>query len=183
MGLAEQRFKFTIDNYYKLLEIGILTKEDRVELIEGEIYLMPPITPRHASVRIRLTNLLLRLVLDSIVSVPSPIRVSEMTELQPDLSVLQFRQDYYKFAHPLPHEVLLIIEAAGATLPQNRSVKVPYYARAGIPESWLIDVENGLIEQYTDPTPDGYRHITVLRRDDTLTSKLLPLTVSVNDIL
>ena len=118
-----------------MAEAGILTADDRVELLDGEIVEKTPIGSRHAAAVDRLTNALTRTLADrAIVRVQNPIRLSERSELQPDLALLRPRPDFYEHAHPGPADVVLVIEVAETSGDVDRLVKVPLYARAGIPE-------------------------------------------------
>lgn len=140
-------------------ESGILTEDDRVELIEGEILDMRPIGAAHASLVLRLTRMLIRLVGDSAsVAVQNPIDVDVHSQPQPDVALLQPRADDYASRLPRPSDVLLVLEVADSALVYDREVKLPLYGRAGIPEAWLIDVSGpGGMEIHRRPTSRGYR--------------------------
>lgn len=136
---------------------GILNEDDRVELIEGEIVKMAPIGSRHAAVVERVGDLLQEAVGGrAMVRRQNPIQLGPLSELQPDVAVVRGRADYYAAAHPGPGDVLLIVEVADASLASDRNIKLPLYARAGIPEVWLIDLENEVVEVYRGATADGF---------------------------
>lgn len=141
MALRHVNYRFTVDDYNRMAETGILKEDARVELIEGEIKMMSPIGSRHASTVDRSDRALKRLLGDSyIVRVQGPILLDDYSEPQLDLAVLHFRDDFYAGGHPTPADVLLVIEVADSTLQEDRKVKMPLYARAGIPEAWLVDL-------------------------------------------
>src|SRR5437870_5978990 len=128
---------FNVAEYYRMAEAGILTEEDHVELIDGEIVAMSPVGSRHAACVKRLNRILGRRVGDLVVvGVQDPIGLDDYSEPEPDISLLRPRADFYSEAHPIPSDVLMIIEVADSSDLYDREVKVPLYARAGIPETW-----------------------------------------------
>lgn len=152
-----QRHRLTLDEFLRMGEAGILGEDARVELIEGDLIDMAPIGSRHAAVVGRLTHLLVQAAGDrAIVWVQNPISIDEHSMPQPDIALLKPRADSYSSAHPRPEEVLLIIEVAETTLAYDVKVKLPLYARAGIPEFWVIDIEHARITRYSDPRNDAY---------------------------
>jgi Uma2 family endonuclease len=167
------RRRFTVHDYHRMGEAGILHEDDRVELIEGEIVEMAAIGTRHFTCVNGLTRLLVRGVGDAaIVSVQNPVRLDEHTEPQPDLAVLQTRD--YRESLPRPEDVLLLIEVSDTTLSYDRNVKLPLYARAGIPEVWIVDLAGETVEHYTGPSGDSYRHVERVRRGEEIRSAALP---------
>ena len=175
MAVNLDRRLFTAAEYERMAEAGILTEDDRVELIEGEIVNMPPIGSHHSGRTNRLNTLLNRQVGSGIiVSVQNPIRLTEHSEPQPDLALLRFRADYYTESHPTPADVLLVVEIAETSLDYDRRVKVPQYARALIPEVWIVDVRGGAIEQYADPGAGAYRAVRRLGRGEEIISVAVP---------
>jgi hypothetical protein len=168
--------RFTAKDFHRMAEAGILREDDRVELLQGEIVDMPPIGPGHASGVKRLLNGLLPLQLEGkvILSVQDPIHLGEHSEPQPDLALLTPRPDFYAQGHPTPQEVLLVVEVMESSAGYDREVKVPLYARVGIPETWLVDVERGLIEVYRNPSAEGYREVHTRRRGECLSPVAFP---------
>jgi Uma2 family endonuclease len=164
---------FTVHDYHRMGEAGILHEDDRVELIEGEIVETAAIGTRHFTCVNQLTRLLVRGVGDAaIVSVQNPVRLNEYSEPQPDLTVLRVRD--YRESLPMPEDVLLLIEISDTTLSYDRGVKLPLYARAGIREVWIVDLQGEIIERHTDPSGSGYRRVERARRGEALA----PLTFS-----
>jgi len=167
------RRRFTVHDYHRMGEAGILHEDDRVELIEGEIVEMAAIGTRHFTCVNQLNRLLVRGVGDAaIVSVQNPVRLDEHTEPQPDLTVLRVRD--YRESLPMPEDVLLLIEVSDTTLAYDRGVKLPLYARAGIREVWIVDLVGEVIERHTDPSADGYRGFNKVRRGGKIESAVLP---------
>jgi Uma2 family endonuclease len=184
MAVSVARRVFTVSEYERMGEAGILGEEDRVELIEGVIITMSPIGGRHAACVRRLNRLLERAVGETaIVSVQNPIRLNEYSEPQPDLALLRPRADFY-LKHPTPDAVLLIIKVAETSLAYDRDAKIPLYARAGIPEAWLVDLAGETVWQYSHPGNGAYQEIRQLRRGQAITSSALPsLTLNLEQIL
>ena len=134
MSAQIERRYFTVSEYDRMIEAGILTKDDRVELIEGEIIKMAPINSRHAACVNRLNRLLNRKAGKvAIVSVQNPIHLGEYSEPEPDLALLRPRDDFYAQSHPKPKDMLLAVEVADSSAAKDRNLKVPLFARAGIP--------------------------------------------------
>jgi Uma2 family endonuclease len=186
MAVAVKHHRFTVDQYHRMIEAGILTKDDRVELIEGEIVEVAPIGTRHASTVDRITRLLVTRLGDrAIVRVQGPILLPiEVSEPQPDVAVLRPRADFYRAAHPQPDDVLLVIEVADTTVEPDRRWKLPLYARAGLREAWLADVNAERLELYDEPGPAGYRRPRVLARGEAIAARAFPdLTLDVADLL
>jgi Uma2 family endonuclease len=185
MGTAQQRRLFTADEYYRLADVGILSRDERVELLDGDIVEMTPIGIRHAACVDRLNALVQRFVNGrAIVRVQSPIRLDPHSEPQPDLSILKARADFYASGHPTPADVLLVIEVAHSSVGFDRDVKVPLYARSGIPEVWLVELEEGRVEIFAQPAPDGYRRSHLAVRGERVTCAALPdFSLSVDEII
>ena len=163
MSVQLQRRLFTVKEYHLMSETGILSETDRVELIEGEIIQMAAIGARHATAVRRLNRLFHRLPENRvIVDVQNPVQLSERTEPQPDVVLLRSRGDDYETAHPVPSEVLLLVEVADSTVDNDRNVKIPIYARSHIQEVWLVNLVENCLEVYRQPTPDGYSLILKL---------------------
>ena len=185
MAVQVLRRRFNVEEYYLMAKAGILSEDDRVELIDGEIVEMPPIGSPHASNVDRLIQLfVLRLGERAIVRAQNPVRLGEHSEPQPDIALLRPRDDFYAAAHPGPQDVLLLIEIADTSIDYDREVKSPLYARAGIPEYWLVDLAGQRIEVYRDPAAGEYRQLRLVRRGERLAPEALPsLEMSSSDIL
>ena len=152
-----QRHRLTVEEYYRMAESGIFREDDRVELIEGEIIDMAPIGPVHTSATNRLNAIFSRCAGNqAIVSIQNPIRLNPNNEPQPDLALLCYRADYYREAHPGPADVLLLVEVADSSLRYDVDVKLPLYARHGIPEVWIVDLEHRRLEVYRRPDGEVY---------------------------
>ena len=177
--------RFNVDEYHRMAAAGILTEDDPVELIEGEIVEMPPMGSIHAARVSRLNRLLSSKVGDLVdARVRLPVRLDDHSEPEPDLALVQLRADFYAAAHPGPDDMLLVIEVADTTARYDRTIKGALYARAGIPEYWLVDLQRGHVEVRREPTGGRYRAVQVFRRGEQLRSEALPgLEIAVDDSL
>ena len=186
MSVQLLRRSFTVEDYHRMAQAGILSEDDRVELIDGEILKMAPIGSRHAGAVKRLLDKFIHLQVGRkvMLSVQDPIRLGEHSEPQPDLTVLKPRPDFYAKAHPEPADVFLVVEVAETSAAYDRDMKVPLYAEAGVPEVWVVDVAEAGIEVYREAAPEGYRVRQVVRRGQHLAPEAFPhLDVAVDDIL
>jgi len=185
MSVQMQRRLFTVQEYHLMSEAGVFGEDDRVELIEGEIIEMAAIGTRHASCVRRLIGQFREIPEEiAILDVQNPIQLTERTEPQPDIVLLQPRSDYYDTAHPIPSDVLLLVEVSDSTVDFERNVKVPNYARSGIQEVWLWDLEVNCLEVYRDPIANGYTLIQKFERGQQVSPMAFPeFTVSVDLIL
>lgn len=155
----------TADEYERMGVAGIFPPDARLELIEGEIYEMSPIGSPHAACVKFLGGLLNRLFGGThIVSVQDPVRLNDFSEPQPDVALLRWRDDFYRGAHPTPADVLLVVEVADTTVAADRGVKLPLYARSGVPEAWLVNIPEGVVEVYSDPSGGAYQRAEVFGR-------------------
>jgi Uma2 family endonuclease len=179
------RRRFSVEEYYRMGETGILSQGERVELIAGEIVMMTPIGPPHAGSVDRLTRLWTSRLGDRvIVRVQNPVRFPPDTELQPDVALLRPRADFYGKSHPECADVLLLIEVADTTAETDRGVKIPLYAKAGIREVWLLDLSVERVEVYRQPSPDGYREVLTYHRGQVLAPETFSdLLLSLDDLL
>ena len=169
------RHKLTVDEYYRMADAEILRGDDQVELIDGEIIDMAPIGVGHASVVTRMTRaLVLACGERAQVSVQNPVRLDRFNEPQPDFAVVKPRADFYAAAHPGPADVLLLVEVADTSLRYDRVIKLPIYARAGIAEVWIVDLQRRMVEVYLSPGGDAFNLKSKQQAGETLSPILLP---------
>jgi Uma2 family endonuclease len=185
MAVQVSRRLFTVDEYHQMAQAGILTEDDRVELLEGEIIQMAAIGSRHAACVDRLNHLFSRYVAGrAIVRVQSPIHLSEISEPQPDLALLRLRPDFYAAAHPGPQDILLVIEVADTSVGYDQEAKLPRYAQTSIAEAWIVNIPEDRLEVYRQPTFEGYQEVVHLGRGEHLTPVAFPdLSLAVDTIL
>jgi len=153
---------FTVEEYHRMAEAGILAEDERVELIDGEIVEMAPIGTRHIGCVINATRLFITRLGDrAVISPQNPVVILPRSEPQPDVVLLRPGAVSYSHKRPASEDVLLAVEVADTTVRFDRLVKARLYSRAGIPEFWLCLVADGVIEVYRGPSVDGYAGVTV----------------------
>ncbi len=185
LALLTIRRPFTVDDYHRMAEVGLLTDDERTELLNGEVVYKMPISSRHAGCVKQLIEMLVtRLTGRCIVGAQDPVRLSGTSEPEPDVSVLRPRADRYRRSHPEPADVLLVIEVADSSLAVDRGVKAALYAAAGIPELWIVDLAGDAVEVHRTPAADGYRSVERLARGSELRPAAFPdVAIAVDDVL
>ena len=172
-----RHYHWTVDEFHKITAAGVLTEDDRIELIEGELLEMAPIGSGHASHVKRLNHRFTALLGNkAIVSIQDPIALGESSEPQPDIALLCWRDDFYEKNNPQPQDILLIIEVADTTASFDREVKVPLYARHDIAEVWIIDLQKQRVETYRQLVDAEYSEIKH-HRQGKIAPELLPEAV------
>jgi Uma2 family endonuclease len=184
MSVQLLRRKFTVQQYHQMCESGILTEDERVELIRGEIIEMSPIGTKHAACVNRLVNLLVQLLGKSAIIAPqNPVLLNNKSEPQPDVALLQPRDDFYETAHPQPQDIFLLIEVADSTVMYHREEKIPLYAEANIREVWLVDINAQIVEVYQQATGAGYQVMQKFTPGENLSIAAFPdIKITVNEI-
>jgi len=163
------RYAFTVADYHQLIVSGHFTRADRIELISGELTIMPPIGPEHSAHTTRITNTLpaelpagVWLRMNELITIP------DHSEPQPDAAIVRARADGYRKAHPGPKDVLLVIEVADSSVEFDLKVKAKLYSKAGIPEYWMVDVPECQVQVFTGASARGYKNVKVFERGDVL---------------
>jgi Uma2 family endonuclease len=176
---------FTVAEYYRMAEVGILDPDARLELLEGEIVEMSPVGVRHINCVNRATNIFARTLGGrAIVSVQNPVQLSEYTEPQPDIALLRPRDDFYGEKKISWEDALLVIEVSDTTIRRDRDLKLPLYARAGVSELWIEDLRRNTIFVYRDPGPNTYATTATFQRGDSISVAAFPDVVfKVNDLI
>jgi len=185
MAMPLTHRRFTVDEYHRMVDAGVLHEDDRVELLDGEIVEMTPIGPRHAGCVDRLLYRLSRLCgAQAVLRVQGPVVLGLRSEPEPDVTLLRPPIEQYANAHPRAADILLVIEVAETSVEYDRSVKLPLYARMGIPEAWLVNLPADRIETYRDPQDGRYLTPRLVSPGETLSPLELPdVTLSANEIL
>lgn len=185
MTVQVKRHLISVERYDQMIAAGVLHEDERLELLGGEIIEMSPIGISHAVCVNRLNKLFNRsLPEEFIVSVQNPIHLDMLSEPEPDIAILQPRDDFYAGGHPEPEDVILLIEVAETSLLYDRERKLPQYAQAGIPEVWIVNLIEQQIEVYTRPSPQGYQQTAIFNGKQTVTPVAFPqLTLKVSQIL
>jgi Uma2 family endonuclease len=154
--------KYTVLEYHKILEAGVFPEGVKTELIDGEVYIMPPMGGEHYGILARLTTELSVKLFEKAVPISQvPMELSDTTEPEPDFIVLKYREDYYRKRKGTPAEALLFIEVSKSTLDHDRHIKLPKYAETGIKEVWIVNAtkENYTLEAYSEPVGNEYTKI------------------------
>ena len=187
---AERLRRFSIAEYHKMGEVGILEEYERVELIDGVITKMAPIGSRHAACVNKLSRFFFSILPteDATIAVQNPIILDDGTEPEPDTALLKPRDDAYASGHPRPSDVLLIVEVADTSVDYDLAVKLPRYAAAGIPEVWLVNIPDQKIEVHKMPmgaeTDAGYKIRVEYRLGETVNLEAFPnVKISVAGVL
>jgi len=171
---------------FEALEAYYRERGDRVELIEGEVVTLSPIGPRNAACTERTHALLLRRLAGerALVRCQLPVRLSDLSEPQPDVAIVRFRSDHYENAHPGPDDILCLIEMADTSLRHDRLSKARVYAAAGVPEYLVVNLQDSVLELHRNPGPRGYTSVRLLRRGDRLTLLAFPdLAIELAELL
>jgi Uma2 family endonuclease len=176
---------FTVDEYHRMSDIGIFPEDKRFELIRGEIFEMPRAKPPHSGRVIRLTHLFTSRLGESVcVSVQNPSSIDDYSEPEPDLTLLKPRPDFYAASHPLPSDVLLMIEVSHTTLRFDTKIKAPLYAEAGIAEYWVLNIPENVVEVRTDPVNGRYTKVDIFKHGESISPRAFPgFSFKVEEIL
>jgi Uma2 family endonuclease len=155
-------------------EAGIFSQDARVELIEGEIVEMSPIGERHAACVGWLTRTLTLLLQHvALVWTQNPVQLDDYSEPEPDVLLLKPRDDFYRHGKPRPEDVLLVIEVSDSTLEYDRQIKLPLYARAGVPEVWIVNINEERVETFAEVSGGAYRTTASVARGEEVQSRSL----------
>ena len=172
---APTRRRFTVAEYYAMADAGILAPDERVELLDGDVIVMPPIGNWHASNVDLFTNTFpAQLHGRAVVRVQNPVRLDDSSEPEPDVMLLRWRDDFYRNGHPGPADVWLLIEVSDTSVDYDRSVKLAAYAAAGIPEAWIVNRPDRRIEFYADPVGDEYATVRYYGPGESIAPQAFP---------
>jgi Uma2 family endonuclease len=180
------RKRFTVEEFHRMAEVGLLKPDDRVELIEGEVYEMSPIGEQHISAVIALTDAFAPLTVQggAHVSVQNAVLLNRITEVYPDVTLLRRRQDRYRSRKPGPTDVFHIVEVSDTTLRFDLQVKLPLYARADIAEVWVVDLQDRRLIVHREPTLDGFASVRTFSRGESVAPLNFPeLLIAVSDVV
>lgn len=164
--------RFTLAEYHRLIELGFLTEDDRVELIRGELVQMAAKGTRHSVCNTKLARDLERLVENlAVIRGQEPIILPTNSEPEPDVVIVRGQPDDYLLNHPYPKDILLLIEVSDSTLVYDQTVKLSLYAEAQIQNYWIMNLVANQVERYTQPYQDsqgnfGYRIRQIALRNE-----------------
>jgi Putative restriction endonuclease len=185
MQIEATRRRFTVGEYYRMGETGVLGPEDRTELLEGEIFQMSGIRPRHLGCTNRINDAFTAAFRGrAVVSPQHPVRLDDYSEPQPDLALLAMREDFYSSKTPQAADAVLVVEVSDTTLHFDSDVKLPLYAAARVPEVWIADLEAGVLRVFREPAGRRYAVEQVLGPQDSASVAAFPdATFRVGDLL
>ena len=185
MMITPQKHRFNISDWHQMGKQNLFLPDARMELIEGEIIDMVPIGTSHAGCVSWLNHFFVTQVAGSaIVKVQDPVQLGNFSEPQPDLMILRPEPHFYRKRHPTSVDVLLLIEVAESTLNYDRRTKMPLYARYGIVEAWIVNLEQNCIEVYLKPQAAGYQKQHIFQSGEVIIpSQLELIKVSVSAVL
>jgi Uma2 family endonuclease len=170
------RHRFKVDAYYRMVQAEILPEGHGVELLDGEVFEMPPIGSVHASIVERLTRLLYRTLPEDVahIRIQNPIRLDDRSEPEPDIAILLPRNDAYRGAHPAPDDIFLVIEVADSSLAFDRDIKAGIYAKSRIVEYWLIDINSGSIQIWRENKSGVYQDYYLAEAGTVVSPRAVP---------
>ncbi len=162
--------RWTRAEYNKAAELGLFRPEERLELLDGQIVqkMSPQSTPHVVCLRKIAKWLEDQVAHDFDVRQQAPIALSDASEPEPDIAVARGVAADYLAGHPGPSSLALVVEVADSSLARDRRLKVPLYAKAGITEFWLVDLEARSLNVYREPAEDGFHVVTILTEDRTV---------------
>ena len=188
MAITPEHRLLTVEDYYRLVEEGVLSEYDRVELIEGRIVEMAPIGDDHVAATTDLTMLFVtRLVGRADVTVQAPVNLARRSEPEPDFAIVRpvpGGRRKSKARKSMPADIFLIVEVVNSSLAFDLGEKAKLYARYGVPELWVVDIPHYRLVVHREPTPDGYASVITVSRGQTICALAFPdVTFTADEIL
>jgi len=182
--ITPHKYCVTTSEWHKMGEYNIFPPTARMELIEGEIIEMPPIGPTHAGCVFNLIELFTtQKGKTAFINIQNPIQLSNFSEPEPDVVLLRPDSQLYKTGHPTARDILLLIEVSDSTINYDRNTKIPLYARDGIIECWIVDINAKTVEVYLNPTKNGYTDKRIFQSEQILIPTQLPhIKIPIADI-
>lgn len=183
--LVQTEHRFSVKDYYRMAETGVLRPDARVELLDGRIIDMSPIGPYHGGLVKRLIRVLnAKSKARWMISAQDPLRLDEYSEPEPDIMLLKPAADDYTNRHPEPRDVFLLIEVSDTSIGYDQGQKLPAYGRAGVPEVWLLNLNEEIVEVYREPNFTGYASRSILQKGQQASPQAFPdVTIDVAELL
>lgn len=176
-------YRWTVEEYHRLAEAGILDEDSPVELLNGQIIRMSPAGDQHAACIDRLDELFRDILGKTVnIRIQSPVSLDALSEPEPDIAILKRKDNFYADGHPRPEDILLLVEVADSTIEKDRMLKKAAYASAGITEYWIVNIPGRQVEQYLQPIGESYQLEHIYKASQSLESPVAG-TVRVIDIL
>jgi Uma2 family endonuclease len=180
-----KRRRFTVDEYDEMTRIGLFRKNKHIELIEGDLIEMAAMYAPHISTVMRISEVFIERFAKKVnVSIQCPLRLDQHTEPEPDIAVLKRRDDFYIDEKPAAKDALLIVEVADSSLLYDRRIKLPLYGKHGVPEVWIINLRDKVIEASRQPFEKGYRQTTLYQQGDLISAEAFgDIAFSISEML
>ena len=177
--------RFSVADYYRMAETGVLRPDARVELLDGKVIDISPIGPFHGSITKHLLQIFAAAAKGRwIMQVQDPVHLNDHSEPEPDVALLRPVADFYRRRHPQPEDVFLLVEVSDSTLEADQKNKLPAYGHAGIAEVWIVNLNELTVEVYREPHFTGYGSKTILHAGDQASPQSFPdATVNVAELL
>lgn len=183
-AVAELRL-LTVQDYHRMVELGILAADERVELLEGQLFKMAAKGTAHSAAITRIERVLLRQLAGQVLlRLQDPVRLNNFSEPEPDIAIVQIDPLDYEDHHPMPSEIFWLIEVADTTLKRDRELKAPSYSQSQIREYWILDVPERRLFVFRQPGLAGYGSEQILTERETIAPLAFPdCQIKVRDFL
>jgi Uma2 family endonuclease len=178
------RPRVSVEEYYRMAEVGLIAPDARTELIEGEVIEMAPMGSPHAGRVSQLSHLIFPALGNSgLMRVQLPVHLDDYSEPMPDLAVVRPQKEFYSSRHPGSADTLLIVEVSDSSLRFDRDVKVPLYSRHQVPEVWLLDLSRDRIHFFRAPRDGTYTDVSFIDEPNAVALSALPeITVDLSGL-
>jgi Uma2 family endonuclease len=181
-------WRWTSHDFDRMTKAGILKREERVELVEGEIITLPPIGPEHRSTMVDVFRVLLKLEdafgPDYYIMPESQIKLTNDVTLLPDVAVAYGSRSEYRHRDPRPSDLRLVVEVSNSSLRTDRARKYRLYAQMGVPEYWIINLKTSELEVYREPSGSGFAAPVMYKAGDVVEPLFAPgIAIAVADFL
>lgn len=184
MAVQLQQKLISVEEYHRMIEIGLFAQEEKLELLNGKLVFMSPIGSEHAGCLDQITELFLQCFIGKArIRIQNPLFLSADSEPEPDIALVHRKAQHYTDRHPQADEVYLIVEIADTSLEIDREEKYKLYARAGIPVYWIVNLRDNCLEVYTEPYGDVYKNKRLFFPGDTVEVPNLDQQIAVSDLL
>ncbi len=161
-----------------MVEAGVLAADERVELIEGQLFEMAAKGTAHSAAVTRIDRVLSRRLEGlALIRWQDPVQLSDRSEPEPDVAIVAFDPFDYEEHHPTAAEIFWLIEVADTTLKRDLELKTPMYARSGVREYWILDLNDRCLHVFRHPVEGNYAHAQIVKEDETISPLAFPQCV------
>ena len=182
--VIRKKMLISAEDYQRMGLAGIFENKPRVELMDGEIYAMSPLTPYHNGHVDKISRFFNKALFDKIlVRTQGSVRIDDYSEPEPDIAILRFSENFYSDRQPAAADILLLLEVAVNSIETDRTTKKEKYAAAGIPEYWIIIPKEGIVEVYRKPEAGAYMEKSIYKKENEWIFETFNLSVKGSDLL